>query len=187
MHMNDPRVSRDELLRFATAVFSANGMAQPDAETVAGVLVWANSRGVDSHGVVRIPIYLREIKQGTYKPTGQPVMHQLLPATFKLECNRAPGPVCMMRAAAHAVEIAEKFGVATGLVSNPTHVGALGRYAQWIAGRGHAAIVIVAGIPLMAYHGSSVASIATSPIAIAVPGPDAGSAPVALVIRASLT
>ena len=49
-------------------------------------------------------------------------MHQLLPATFKLESNRAPGPVCMMRAAAQAVELAEKFGVATGLVSNPTHV-----------------------------------------------------------------
>ena len=184
--MSDLRVSHDELLRFAAAVFVANGMAAADAATVAEVLVWANARGVDSHGVVRIPIYLKEIKQGTYKPTGQPVMHQLLPATFKLACNRAPGPVCMMRAAAHAVELAEKFGVATGLVSNPTHVGALGRYAQWIAGRGHAAIVIVAGIPLMAYHGSSVASIATSPIAIAVPGPDADSAPLLLDMSTSI-
>ena len=74
----------------------------------------------------------------------------------------------------------------TGLVSNPTHVGALGRYAQWIADRGHAAIVIVAGIPLMAYHGSSVASIATSPIAIAVPGPDADSAPLLLDMSTSI-
>ena len=184
--MGRVRVSHDELLRFAVAVFMATGMAASDAATVADVLVWANRRGVDSHGVARIPIYLREIKQGTYKPTGQPVMHQLLPATFKLECNRAPGPVCMMRAAAHAVELAEKFGVATGLVSNPTHVGALGRYAQWIADNGHAAIVIVAGIPLMAYHGSSVASIATSPIAIAVPGPDADSAPLLLDMSTSI-
>jgi ureidoglycolate dehydrogenase (NAD+) len=184
--MSHVRVSHDELLRYAVAVFSANGMAASDAATVADVLVWANARGVDSHGVVRIPIYLKEIKQGTYKPAGQPVMHQLLPATFKLECSRAPGPVCMMRAAAHAVELAETFGVATGLVSNPTHVGALGRYAQWIAGRGHAAIVIVAGIPLMAYHGSSVASIATSPLAIAVPGPDGGSAPVLLDMSTSI-
>jgi ureidoglycolate dehydrogenase (NAD+) len=184
--MGELHVSHGELLRFATAVFAANGMAASDAETVAGVLVWANARGVDSHGVVRIPIYLKEIKQGTYKPAGQPAMQQLLPATFKLECNRAPGPVCMMRAAAHAVALAETFGVATGLVSNPTHVGALGRYAQWIAERGHAAIVIVAGIPLMAYHGSSVASIATSPIAIAVPGPDAGSAPLLLDMSTSI-
>ena len=188
--MSDLHVSRDELLRFATAVFSANGMAPADARTVAEVLVWANARGVDSHGVVRIPIYLKEIKAGTYKPTGQPVLHQLLPATFKLECNRAPGPVCMMRGAAQAVDLAEKFGAGIGLVSNPTHVGALGRYAQWIAERGHAAIVIVAGIPLMAYHGSSVASIATSPIAIAVPGaevsgPEAG-APLLLDMATSI-
>jgi ureidoglycolate dehydrogenase (NAD+) len=184
--MGDLRVGYDELLRFAAAVFAANGMAPADAATVADVLVWANARGVDSHGVVRIPIYLKEIKQGTYKPTGQPVMHQLLPATFKLECQRAPGPVCMMRAAAHAIGLAETFGVATGLVSNPTHVGALGRYAQWIAERGHAAIVIVAGIPLMAYHGSSVASIATSPIAIAVPGAESGDAPLLLDMSTSV-
>ena len=184
--MSDLRVSRDELLRFATAVFCANGMAPADARTVADVLVWANARGVDSHGVVRIPIYLKEIKAGTYKPTGQPVLHQLLPATFKLECNRAPGPVCMMRGAAQAVDLAEKFGAGIGLVSNPTHVGALGRYAQWIAERGHAAIVIVAGIPLMAYHGSSVASIATSPIAIAVPGAADAGTPLLLDMATSI-
>jgi ureidoglycolate dehydrogenase (NAD+) len=173
--MQRVRVNPGELLRFATDAFSARGMSRPDAKTAADVLVWANERGVDSHGVMRLPIYLAEMKNGEYDPKGQPSIRHLLPATVVLDCNRAPGPVCMMRAAQRTVELAETFGVGVAVVSDPTHVGAIGRYAQWIAERGHAALVIVAGLPMMAYHGARVASIATAPIAIAVPAatPDA--------------
>src|SRR5262249_46635692 len=55
------------------------------------------------------------------------------------------------------------------LVRHTTHTGAIGRYAQWIAGRRCAALLMGAGPTLMAYHGARVASMATSPIAIAVP------------------
>jgi LDH2 family malate/lactate/ureidoglycolate dehydrogenase len=185
--MGDVRVTRSELLRFATAVFSATGMSTSDAGTVAEVLVWANERGIDSHGVMRIPGYLTEIRREDYKPTAQPLTRGLLPATFMLDCNRAPGPVCMMRAAAHAIEVADTFGVGVGLLSDPTHLGAIGRYVQWVAERGYAALVIVAGLPFMAYHGAKVASIATSPIAIGVPGPDPDGAPLVLDMATSVT
>ena len=59
----------------------------------------------------------------------------LLPATFVLDCDKAAGPVCMLQAAAHAIEIADKFGVGVGLVSDTAHTGAIGRYAHWIAER----------------------------------------------------
>jgi ureidoglycolate dehydrogenase (NAD+) len=185
--MADMRVTHTELLRFASTVFVAAGMSAPDAATVAGVLVWANERGVDSHGVVRIPIYLKEIEQGLYKPTAKPVVRQLLPATFMLDCDRAPGPVCMMAAAARAVEVARTFGVGVGVLSDPTHLGALGHYAQWVAERGLAALVIVAGLPFVAYHGARVASIATSPIAIGIPAPGPEGAPLLLDMATSVT
>jgi ureidoglycolate dehydrogenase (NAD+) len=178
--MGDVRVSHSELLRFAIAVFSSTGMSPADAEIVAGVLVWANERGVDSHGVIRIPIYLKEIKDGLYKPTGKPTVKQLLPATFQLDCNRAPGPVCMMQAAAHAMKLAETYGIGLGLLSDPTHLGALGRYAQWVAERGHAAMMFIAGLPLMSYHGAKGANAATSPIAIGIPAPGPEGAPLLL-------
>src|SRR3974390_1989384 len=185
--MGDLRVRRDELLRFATAAFSATGMSPSDAATVAEVLVWANERGIDSHGVMRIPIYLKEIKTGEYKPKAQPVARQLLPGIFQLDSNRAPGPVCMMRAAAHAVALAETCGVGVGVVSDPTHLGAMGHYAQWVAERGYAALVIVAGLPFMAYHGAKGASIGTSPIAIGIPAYGPEAAPLLLDMATSLT
>jgi ureidoglycolate dehydrogenase (NAD+) len=185
--MGDVRVSRGELSRFVTAVFSAAGMSVSDAASVAEMLVWANERGVDSHGVMRIPIYLQDIRTGKFNPASQPVTRQLSPATFAMDCNRAPGAVCMMRAAALAIEVADKFGVGVGLVSDPHHMGAIGRYAQWIAERGYAALVILAGLPFMAYHGAIGASIGTSPIAIGIPGPDAQQAPLLLDMATSVT
>jgi ureidoglycolate dehydrogenase (NAD+) len=179
-------ISHGELLRFTMDVFAAIGMSKSDAKTVAETLVWANERGIDSHGVMRIPGYLREIKEGRYNPKAQPFTRELLPATFMLECNKAPGPVCMTHAAAHAIQLADTFGVGVGLLSDPTHLGAIGRYAQWVAERGHAALVIVAGLPFMAYHGARVASIATSPIAIGIPGPVHDGAPVVLDMATSV-
>jgi LDH2 family malate/lactate/ureidoglycolate dehydrogenase len=55
--MGDVHVSHGELLRFTTAIFSATGMSKSDAGTVAEVLVWANERGVDSHGPQPSPLH----------------------------------------------------------------------------------------------------------------------------------
>jgi ureidoglycolate dehydrogenase (NAD+) len=79
------------------------------------------------------------------------------------------GPVAVMEGAARAVERAKQTGVCFALIRHTTHTGAIGRYAQWIAGRGCATLLMGAGPTLMAYHGARVASMATSPIAIAVP------------------
>jgi ureidoglycolate dehydrogenase (NAD+) len=182
----DVRFSSGELLRFVIAVFSAAGMSASDAAIVAEMLVWANERGVDSHGVMRLPIYLQEIRSGKFNIRAQPVTRTLLPATFAMDCNRAPGAVCMMRAAAHAIEVADQFGVAVGLVSNPHHLGAIGRYAQWVAERGYAVVIMLAGLPFMAYHGARGANIGTSPIAIGIPGPDPKDAPLLLDMATSV-
>ena len=170
--MNDIRVDHPELLRFFADIFVAKGMNADGAATLAEVLVWANLRGVDSHGAMRIASYLDQIRKGEFDPKAQPKLRPLLPATFVLDCAKAAGPVCMLQAAAHAIDIADKFGVGVGLVSDTAHTGAIGRYAHWIAERGYAALVMVAGPLFMAYHGAKVTSLATSPIAIGIPGPE---------------
>src|SRR5262249_21034191 len=91
MVIGDVRVNHRALTRFVTAVVSATGMGTSDAGTVAEVLVWANERGIDSHGVMRIPSYLTEIKNGKFNPTAQPLTRRLLPATFMMDCHRAAG------------------------------------------------------------------------------------------------
>src|SRR4051812_1843369 len=167
-------ITHSALSAFIVQVLSAAGMRTEDARIVADVLTWANLRGVDSHGVARLPGYLSEIAAGHFNPTGRPVLRSRLPGTFVLDCSGTAGPVCMMDAVRKCISTASELGVGVGVVSAPTHVGAIGYYTQAIAKQGHAGLVMVAGRLLMAYHGARTASLGTSPISIGVPGSDEG-------------
>jgi ureidoglycolate dehydrogenase (NAD+) len=162
-------IDDDALQCFVAAIFAAKGMGAADAATVADVLVWAELRGVPSHGVIRVPRYLDFIAQGDMDPAARPEVTRSTDAAFLLEGHRAAGPVAMTEATDEAVARARRHGTALGLVAGTTHAGAVGCYAQRAASRGMAALVMAAGTPFMAYHGARVPSLATSPIAIAVP------------------
>jgi len=170
--MSGIRVAPAKLSEFAAAIFRAHGMSVGDAATVAEVLVWANLRGVGSHGVTRIPSYLNFIRTGDLDPRARPTLRVLTSASFIQDCAQSAGPVAMMSASATALEMAATSGICMGLVSATTHTGAIGRYAEWLAERDFAAIVFVGGPPLMAYHGARTASLSTAPLAIAVPNSD---------------
>jgi ureidoglycolate dehydrogenase (NAD+) len=165
-------VGHDELGRFIRDTLASRGASVADAAAVAEGLLWANLRGVDGHGVSRLPSYLKMIERREIDPRARPCLVQDRAATFVLDCGQAFGPVAMMQAIAIALERARSAGACFGLVRETTHAGTIGRYAQWLAERGCAALIIGAGPAFVAYHGARVASLSTSPIAIAVPGGD---------------
>jgi len=162
-------VGHEELGRFIREILVAHGARAADAAVVAEGLVWANLRGGDGHGVSRLPRYVKLLADGEIDTKVKPRLTEDRGATFVLDCGHGFGPVAVMQAAALAVERAGQTGVCFGLVRETTHTGAIGRYAQWIAERGCAAVLMGAGPALMAYHGTRVASMGTSPIAMAVP------------------
>lgn len=157
------------LAAFVVRLLVAKGLSPQDAATVADVLLWADLRGVSTHGVAWLPRYLELLDDGQIATGARPEFTQDEPARFVLNARRASGAVAMMQAITAAVERATASGICIGGVRNTTHTGAIGRYAAWAAERGCAAIILVAGPPLMAAHGARVASLSTSPIAIAVP------------------
>jgi ureidoglycolate dehydrogenase (NAD+) len=165
-------VGHEGLSRFVRDALERKGARAEDATIVADGLVWANLRGVDGHGVSRLPLYLRMIERGDIDVTAKPSLTQDRTATFVLDGGRGFGPVVMMQAIALAAERAAKTGVCFGLVRDTTHTGAVGRYVQWMAERGCAAMIMGAGPAFVAYHGTRVPSLGTSPIAIAVPSGD---------------
>jgi ureidoglycolate dehydrogenase (NAD+) len=175
-------VSHQELGRFIRELLMAHGSDASDAGIVAEGLVWSNLRGGDGHGVSRLPRYLKMLERGEIDTKAKPHLIQDRAATFVLEAGHGFGPVAAMQGAAIAVERAKKLGICFGLIRQTTHTGAIGRYAQWIAEQGCAAVLMGAGPTLMAYHGARVASLGTSPIAIAVPS---GKGPIVLDMATS--
>src|ERR1700722_12605969 len=120
-------VSHQELGRFIREVLMATGAREKDAAIVAEGLVWANLRGVDGHGVSRLPRYLKIIERGEIDPKAQPRLSHDRAATFVLDGGHGFGPVAAMQAIAIAVERAKKVGVCFGLIRETTHTGAIGR------------------------------------------------------------
>lgn len=160
----------DTLGRFARDVFVRAGMSDADAAVVADVLVWADLRGVDSHGVARIPMYLRLIDDGDLNLTPSIGIRTETVASVLFEADRAAGPVAMTMAMGAAVRKARDAGVGLALVRATTHTAALGYYTLMAAREGMAAMALAASGPFMAYHGTRAAGVSTNPISIAVPG-----------------
>jgi LDH2 family malate/lactate/ureidoglycolate dehydrogenase len=168
--MAGPRtVAAADLQRFAAAIFVAAGMAQEHADSVAEVLVWANLRGTDGHGVQRIPRYLEIMDEGGLNPRPQMTVRLETAAALLIDADKAPGPVSMRFAADGAMRKAREAGIGLALVRRTTHTAAIGYYTRRVAAQGMVALMASASIPNMPYHGARVAAVATNPLSLAVP------------------
>jgi ureidoglycolate dehydrogenase (NAD+) len=178
------RVQHDDLARFVAAAFAAKGMEAADAAVMADVLVWANLRGGDGHGVARLPRYLEMIEQGDMDPRGRPHLVRDTDAFFILDAGRAAGPIALMEAVVTATERAKARGAAIAIMRDATHAGAIGRYALVPVERGCACIILAAAYPFMPYHGAKVPSLPTAPVVMGVP--TARHGPVVLDMASSI-
>jgi LDH2 family malate/lactate/ureidoglycolate dehydrogenase len=160
----------ESLKEFTREVFVRVGLPPEDAEIEAEVLIWANLRGVDSHGVLRIPLYLEWVSAGTMNIRPNIQVLQETPATILIDADRAFGPVVTTMAMRRVMEKAKKVGIGWGLIRDTTHQGAMGYYSLMAAKQDMAGIAIVCGAPNMAPVGARAVGVANSPIAIAVPG-----------------
>lgn len=160
----------EALQRFTTDVFIRAGMSEAHAGLVAEVLVWAELRGVDSHGVMRIPRYVQMIEVGDLNPKPVLTTRTETTATIVIEADRAAGPIAMTSATTAAVDKARGAGIGLALVRSTTHTAALGYYTLKATEAGMAGLALSASGPMMVYHGARAAGVSTNPISIAVPG-----------------
>ncbi len=163
------RVDHKKLKNFARAVFSSVGMSCKDAETVAEVLVWANLRGIDSHGVLRLPLYLNYLETGAFNPSPNICVLKETSATMLIDADQALGPTVTKMAMSRAISKAKKTGVCWVVIRRTSHQGAMGYYALMAAERDMIGFVSVSGPPNMVPHGAKIPGVHNSPIAIGVP------------------
>ena len=170
MAASEPRVAWKELRAFTREVFVRAGVPTEDAEIEAELLVWANLRGVDSHGVLRIPWYLELIEKGEMKVRPSIQILQETPATLVVDADHALGPVVTTWTMRRVMVKAREVGIGWGFIKNTTHQGAMGYYPLMAAEAGMAGLAFVCSPPNMAPYGAKAAGVHNSPIAICVPG-----------------
>tara|TARA_B100000029_G_scaffold256492_1_gene253217 strand:- start:5438 stop:6487 length:1050 start_codon:yes stop_codon:yes gene_type:complete len=163
------------LLSLAQEIFERSGLSGDHAQKQAEILVWANLRGIDSHGVLRIPRYLDLLqnKEMNAKPNIS-IVNETTASTV-IDGDQAPGVIAMRFGMEQAINKAKSAGIGWTLIGKTTHSGPLGYYTQIAIKKDMIGIAIMTSRPNMAYHGSKTAGIATSPISIGVPGGSDGS------------
>lgn len=169
MSQDEVRIAFKPLKAFTREVFVKVGMPPEDAELVADVLVWANLRGVDSHGVLRIPWYVELVGAGQMNPKPNIKILKETVATVFINADRAFGPVVTTLAMNRVMEKAKQVGIGWGLIRNLTHQGAMAYYSLMAAKADMTGIAIVCSPPNMAPYGAKSAGVHNSPISIAVP------------------
>jgi LDH2 family malate/lactate/ureidoglycolate dehydrogenase len=162
-------VGPDDLRAMVADIFRARGTREFDAAAIADTLVWANLRGIDSHGVSRVPRYLELFDKGESVADAAPTVTRPRAAIAIVDAHGAPGPVALNLAADEAAAAARECGIGWASVRGTVHTGAIGYYTSRVAANGMAAIGVVAGVPNMAYAGARGAAVATSPLSIAIP------------------
>src|SRR4051794_9138958 len=163
-------ITKTELTAFVAAVFAAVGLSKEHAGEWARMLVWANLRGTDSHGIIRIPRYIELIKAKSINAAPNiRVERKPGSAAVVLEADRAPSAVALTRAVTEAIAVAREVGVGWCAARNITHTGAIGYFALQAAEAGFIGIATSASGPMMAYPGTRVAAVSSNPIAFAVP------------------
>jgi ureidoglycolate dehydrogenase (NAD+) len=165
----DVTFAPDVLRDYTRRLLAAGGFRPEDARKAADLLVWANLRGVDSHGVLRIPRYVEMVTRGMINPAARPRIVSEHGAVALIDADLAPGATGMELLTRKAVEIATRLGAGFCVGRNTTHAGAVGYFAQDVAAKGLIGIVMTASKPLMAYPGAKGEAVSTNPVAIATP------------------
>ncbi len=163
------RLPAAALEAFTAGVFRFHGLPPEDAKTVARSLVLADLRGVDSHGVLRVGLYVERLKRGLINPTPRIQTLREGPATALLDGDNGMGPVVATAAMRRALEKARATGMGTVAVRRGNHYGMAAAYPLMALEEDSIGLTVTNGPPLVPPWGGTRRFFATNPLAIAIP------------------
>ena len=163
------RINCDALKYFLTNTFRKLGMTVGNAEICADDIVLTNLWGIDSHGVLRLPIYAQRLRTGVI--TCNPDIRVLADAGAMriLDGDAGMGFLVGHQAMSHAIEIADRSGIGAVSVRNSNHFGAASLYTSQAVRAGFMAIAMTNVRPNLVATGGSRPITGNNPIAFGAP------------------
>lgn len=159
-----------ELKDYAARYLAHWGISEEDAAIAADVLVSADMRGVDSHGLIRLQNYYgSRLEQGLIDPRAALTLLRETPTTLSLDANNGLGHPAGVKAMRLCIEKARQSGLAMATVRNSNHYGIAGYYAMMALPEGMIGVSFTNSGPLVAPTHGRKAMLGTNPIAVAVP------------------
>src|SRR3990172_10117764 len=168
--MSDPTKAvfpADRLREFAVRVFESFGVPRADAVLAADILVLADLRGIDSHGLARLKMYHEQLSIGRINPRPNITIVRESPSTATVDGDAGLGLVVGPRANAIAMDKADQAGSGWGAVRNTNHYGIAGYYPLQALQRDQIGLSMTNTTSVVAPLWGAVRRLGTTPPAIA--------------------
>lgn len=162
-------VTVGEATTFCSALLEAAGMPEGPAHRTAWALVMADAWGLPSHGMLRLPYYLRRFARGGADPAAELRLVSESPAAAAYDGGNGLGHWQAWHAAEQATAKAAALGIAVVSVGNSGHCGSLGLYTLPMVEAGLVGLVFSNGPAVMPPWGGHSPVLSTSPLAAGVP------------------
>lgn len=159
----------DRLETFCTQVLRKLAVPLDEAEMTAGSLVTANLRGVDTHGVLRLPLYAARLRRGAMTPSATLTTEKETIATALLDGHNGIGQVISCKAMEIAICKAREAGVSYVAVKHSNHFGAAAYYPMMALDHDMIGIAITNASPRLVPTGGVERLLGNNPLCVAVP------------------
>lgn len=164
-------LSESEARDFGRRILEAAGVAPEKALLVASVLVYANLRGVDSHGLQLLPHYVDQIEAGDVNPAADGHVASENQACLLYDGEHGLGSVTAEICCRHVVRLARQYGIAIVLTRETSHFGPAAFWTKSISAANLIGIAMCDASPQVPPWQGKAKRVGTNPISVSVPHP----------------
>jgi LDH2 family malate/lactate/ureidoglycolate dehydrogenase len=165
-----PRVPEAQLRETVIRIFEKMNIPADDCKLAADVLVTADMRAVESHGVSNLlRRYVQGYQQGTHNPNPQWCITRETPSTATIDCDRGLGIIIAPKAMDLAIEKARKVGIGMITMRNGGHLAMASYHAMRALRHDMIGLCLTASVPEMFPTFGAEPRLGTNPIALAAP------------------
>ena len=166
-----PTISAPELTRFCEAILQGAGVPAHKAKITAECLVFANLRGVDSHGIQLLPFYVEQLLAGEVDAAADGRIASESGCCINFDGQNALGQWVAETCCGHAIRVARQYGVGLVTAHESNHFGPAAFWAQKMRDAGQIGIVMCNASPIVPPWQGKQGRMGTNPICMSVPGP----------------
>ena len=162
-------INASHAIKHCTELLEKVGVPTPNALLTARAIVTSDVWGNASHGVMRLPFYLKRITMGGVNPEAKLNTFSERGAIVGLDGEDGLGHWQLWKAAEIGVQKAKEFGISLISIKNSSHCGALGVYLYPALDAGQISLIFTNGPAVMPAVGGNSPLLSTSPIAAGIP------------------
>jgi LDH2 family malate/lactate/ureidoglycolate dehydrogenase len=163
------RVPFEHLKDFCRQAYQKVGVPEAEAEIVADLLVRSDLRGVETHGVTRLPIYIQRLQKGYVRKEAKITAVKEKGPTAYLEAHGSMGHIAAYRGMEKAIAKAEEYGIGWVSVKDSGHFGVAGLFPMMALKKHFIGYLFTNSAPMMFPWGGRERIIGNNPLAYAIP------------------